>query len=252
MKIEVKMQFEKPLSEGVFQKRYKRFFTDIEVDGEVITAHCPNTGSMMGLKDPGLPCRYSTTDDPKRKLKHTLQMVKTSTSWVGVNTGLPNKLVAELFENNPLKHWKKFDRFQGEVKINDKSRIDLVLWNSKKHPDIKKWNHKNLAAPLHLIEVKNVTLAEDGIAMFPDAVTERGLKHLDELIHLTEQGFTCEMVFVIQRTDCETFKAAGHIDEAYANRLKEAKKAGVKITPLPCQLSANNVELLAEPLKFKA
>ena len=245
------MQFDKPLSQGIFQKRYKRFFTEIEFEGETITAHCPNTGSMMGLKDPGLLCRFSTTDDPKRKLKHTLQMVKTKSSWVGVNTGLPNKLVAELFEKNPLKHWKKFDSFQGEVKINDKSRIDLVLWDSKKHPEIKKWNHKNLTAPLHLIEVKNVTLAEDGTAMFPDAVTERGLKHLEELIHLVENGYTCEMMFVVQRTDCDVFKAADHIDQKYAAKLKDAKKAGVKLTALKCSLGSKEVKLLDEPLKIK-
>lgn len=237
------MRFEKPLSEGIFQKRYKRFFTDIEFDGEIITAHCPNTGSMMGLKEPGQKCLFSTTDDPKRKLKHTLQMVKAPKSWVGVNTALPNKLVAELFEKNPLKHWKSFDSLQAEVKINDKSRIDLVLWNSKDHPDIKKWNHRNLTAPLHLIEVKNVTLAEKGAALFPDAVTERGLKHLEELIHLVKQGFTCEMVFVIQRTDCQSFKSADEIDPAYGKKLKEAKKAGVKITPLPCEISKKEVRL---------
>ncbi len=245
------MKFETPLSEGLFQKRYKRFFTDIEVDGETITAHCPNTGSMMGLKEPGQACLFSTTDDPKRKLKHTLQMVKAPKSWVGVNTGLPNKLVKELFENSPLKHWQKFDSVQAEVKINDKSRIDLVLWNSKKHPDIKKWSHKNLAAPLHLIEVKNVTLAEDGVALFPDAVTTRGLKHLDELIELTQKGFTCEMVYVIQRSDCKTFKAADHIDPEYASKLNEAKKAGVLITPLPCKMTKKEVVLLGEKVPLK-
>lgn len=245
------MKFEKPLSQGIFQKRYKRFFTDIEFEGEIITAHCPNTGSMMGLKDPGQDCLFSTTDDPKRKLKHTLQMVKASKSWVGVNTALPNKLVAELFQHNPLKHWKKFDSLQGEVKINDKSRIDLVLWNSKDHPDVKKWNHKNLAAPLHLIEVKNVTLAEDGVALFPDAVTTRGQKHLDELIELTKKGFSCEMVFVIQRTDCNIFKAAKEIDPDYAQKLKEAKKVGVKITPLPCSVSKKEVKLKSSPIPFK-
>ncbi len=245
------MRFDKPLSEGTFQKRYKRFFTDIEVNGEIITAHCPNTGSMMGLKDPGSPCRFSTTDDPKRKLKHTLQMVKTAKSWVGVNTALPNKLVYELFESDPLPHWKKFDRVQSEVKINDKSRIDLVLWNSKDHPEVKKWNHKNLAAPLHLIEVKNVTLAEEDIAYFPDAVTTRGQKHLDELMELVEKGFTCEMLYVVQRTDCKTFKAAGHIDPDYARKLKEAKKMGVKVTPLTCQMSKNEVKLLKEKIPFR-
>lgn len=245
------MKFEQTLSEGLFQKRYKRFFTDIEFQGETITAHCPNTGSMMGLKEPGQACLFSTTDDPKRKLKHTLQMVKAPKSWVGVNTGLPNKLVAELFNNQPLKHWQKYDSLQAEVKINDKSRIDLVLWNSKNHPDIKKWNHKNLNTPLHLIEVKNVTLAKEGVAYFPDAVTTRGQKHLQELIELTEKGFSCEMVFVIQRSDCETFAAARDIDPDYSQLLKEAKKAGVKISALPCQMSKKEIRLLPEPLKLK-
>lgn len=241
------MKFDQPLSKGIFQKRYKRFFTDIEFEGGIITAHCPNTGSMMGLKEPGQSCLFSTTDDPKRKLKYTLQMIKAPKTWVGVNTGLPNKLVAELFHTNPLEHWQKFDSLQGEVKINDKSRIDLVLWNSKDH-DVKKWNHKNLATPLHLIEVKNVTLAEGETAMFPDAVTARGLKHLEELIELVEKGFSCEMVFVVQRTDCQSFKAADHIDPDYAEKLKEAQKAGVKITVLPCKMNQKEVTLQPTPL----
>ena len=95
------MRFVPPLIQGTLQKRYKRFFTDIEYKGDVITAHCPNTGSMMGLKEPGAPCLFSTTDDPKRKLKHTLQMIQTPETWVGVNTGLPNKLVVELFQESP-------------------------------------------------------------------------------------------------------------------------------------------------------
>lgn len=242
------MKFDQPLSKGSFQKRYKRFFTDIEFQGETIVAHCPNTGSMMGLKEPGQDCLFSTTDDPKRKLKHTLQMVKAKKSWVGVNTGLPNKLVVELFQKQSIKHWKKFDSFQSEVKINDKSRIDLVLWHSKNH-EIKKWNHKNLMPPLHLIEIKNVTLAESGVAQFPDAVTTRGLKHLQEMIDFTQKGFSCEMVYVVQRSDCKVFKVAEHIDPNYAAKLKEAKKAGVKITALPCKLNQKEVTLLAEPLK---
>lgn len=244
------MRFEKPLSQGIFQKRYKRFFTDIEFDGETITAHCPNTGSMMGLKDPGSPCLFSTTDDPNRKLKHTLQMIKAPKSWVGVNTSLPNKLAVELFEKNPLSHWKKFDSAQSEVKINDHSRIDMVLWNSKDHPKIKKWNHKNLTPPLHLIEVKNVTLAENEVAFFPDAVTTRGQKHLEELMDLVSKGFTCEMLFVIQRTDCKEFRGAKDIDPDYVKKLKQAQKAGVIITPLPCKMDEKEVILLSEPLPF--
>jgi sugar fermentation stimulation protein A len=243
------MKFEQSLNQGILQKRYKRFFTDIEFEGQTITAHCPNTGSMMNLKEKGLPCLFSTNNDPKRKLKHTLQMVKAPKSWVGVNTSLPNKLVTELFLENSLQHWKNFDRIQAEVKISDHSRIDLVLWNQKDH-DVPKWNHKNLKKPLHLVEVKNVTLSEGDVALFPDAVTERGLKHLDELIHFKKLGYTCEMVFVIQRTDCQSFSAAKAIDPAYAKKLFEAQKAGVLVTPLVCKINAQEISLIASPIPF--
>ena len=126
----------------------------------------------------------------------------------------------------------------------------MVLWNSKKQ-EVKKWNHKNITPPLHLIEIKNVTLAENNVALFPDAVTERGLKHLEELIHLTEKGFSCEMLYIVQRSDCEVFSPAKDIDPAYTEKLKEAKKAGVKITALPCKLGKKDVSLLAAPLKVK-
>jgi sugar fermentation stimulation protein A len=244
------MQFEQPLSEGRFLKRYKRFFADIDYHGETLTAHCPNTGSMMGLNREGAPCLFSKVDDPKRKLKFTLQMIGTETSWVGVNTGLPNKLVAELFTQDPLSHWQKFDSIQSEVKINTQSRIDLVLWSSRDH-EVSKWNHKNLQPPLHLIEVKNVTLAQEGVAYFPDSVTARGLKHLDELIELKQQGFTCEMVFVIQRTDCHTFSPANHIDPAYGYKLKEALDQGVLMTPLLCELSPTEVRLTTQTVPLQ-
>lgn len=244
------MKFDQNLKKGLFKRRYKRFFTDIEFEGETIVAHCPNTGSMLGLKEPDQACLFSSNDDPKRKLKFTLQMVKAPKSWVGVNTGLPNRLVAELFARAPLQHWQKFDSIQPEVKISDKSRIDLVLWSSKDH-EVTKWNHKNIVHPLHLIEVKNVTLADDGVALFPDAVTSRGLKHLEELIELVNRGFTCEMVYVVQRQDCHTFEVAKGIDPAYAEKLLQAKEAGVKITALPCKMTPKEVLLLDEPLKLR-
>jgi len=241
------MRFEPPLSQGIFHKRYKRFFTDIKYKGELLTAHCPNTGSMMGLKNEGAACLFSTTDDPKRKLKHTLQMIRTPHTWVGVNTGLPNKLVAELFFESPLKHWQKYNRLQSEVKINSQSRIDLVLWSTRDHEQ-KKWNPKNLQPPLRLIEVKNVTLADNGVALFPDAVTTRGQKHLEELIHFKEMGFDCEMVFVIQRTDCKSFTPARHIDSKYADKLASAARKGVQITALCCSLDPTEVKLLQKTL----
>ena len=244
------MKFESILNQGVFQKRYKRFFVDIEFKDRRITAHCPNTGSMMGLREPGQLCLFSTNKDPKRKLKYTLEMVKTPKSWVGINTGRPNKLAMELFYKTSLKHWKNFDRLQTEVKISNQSRIDLVLWNSKDHENIK-WNDKNLNPPLHLIEVKNVTLAENGQALFPDAVTTRGQKHLEELTSLSQKGYDCEMLFVIQRSDCQSFGIAHSIDPDYAKKLKEAKKAGVKITALPCKMNKEEIVLSSKALPLE-
>lgn len=244
------MKFPQNLQEGRFQKRYKRFFVDIEKNGDILTAHCPNTGSMMGLNTPGTPCLFSTSDDPHRKLKQTLQMIKAPKSWVGVNTGLPNKLVMELFDNHKLPHWKNFDHQQAEVKVSVESRIDLIFWSSQEHPNVTKWRWQDLKPPLHMVEVKNVTLAENGVALFPDAVTTRGAKHLEELIHLKKQGYSCEMVFVVQRSDCSTFAPADTIDPHYSKKLRDAQDAGVILTALPCRLSAQEIELLPSPLKL--
>ncbi|MCB0376911.1 MAG: DNA/RNA nuclease SfsA [Bdellovibrionales bacterium] len=241
------MQFDQPLREGRFIKRYKRFFVDIDYQGETLTAHCPNTGSMMGCKDPESPVLFSSTDDPNRKLKHTLQMVKAPKSWVGVNTALPNKLVRELFETQPLKHWQKFDRQQGEVKINEQSRMDMVLWDSKAH-EIEKWSAKNIVPPLHFIEVKNVTLEKQSQALFPDAVSTRGQKHLQELMDLVDEGYSCEMVFVVQRQDCKAFAPADEIDPEYGKLLRKAHSHGVKVTPLVCEMSPQEIRLTNRPL----
>ncbi len=248
------MEFNPPLKSGQFLKRYKRFFADIEKDGEVITAHCPNTGSMKGLKEQPTECRFSVNDDPKRKLKATLEMIKTETSWVGVNTALPNKLVYELWASGQAKHWKPFDRAQAEVKISDKSRIDLVLWEEAKAPEIKKLSHKIIEKdefPMHMIEVKNVTLAEGKTAMFPDAVTERGQKHIIELMELMDRGYTCEFVFTVQREDCTSFTPAADIDPEYARLLKEAHKKGLIISAFPCKLTESSIELIPKSLPIK-
>ena len=142
------MKFEKPVFEAKFVKRYKRFFADVEIDGELVTAHCANTGSMKSCLKDGMDCLVSFHDDPKRKLQYSLELTKPGKAWVCVNTGRPNKMVEELFLNNPLEHWKAYDRVATEVKIHDKTRIDLVLWNSKdfsgkkpKVEDIEKYKH---------------------------------------------------------------------------------------------------------------
>lgn len=246
------MQFHQPLIEGKFIKRYKRFFADIELeDGTTVVAHVPNTGSMMGLKEPNSLCRISPAQNPERKLRYTLEMVKTPSSWVGVNTGLPNKLVYELWQNNPPAHWTNFDRGQLEVKINQQSRLDLVLWNSKDQPGIEKLTHKNIQPPLHFIEIKNVTLGVDQSALFPDAVTERGQKHLQEMMELMEQGYSCEMVYVVQREDCNVFSPADDIDPVYGELLRQAMQLGLKVSAFPAKLGHEQIQLGNQSLELE-
>lgn len=246
------MQFHSPLIKGQFLKRYKRFFADIKLDdGQVVVAHVPNTGSMKGLKEANSPCFLSPAQNPERKLKYTLEMIKTPTSWVGVNTSLPNRLVYELWENNKPSHWKNFDRAQLEVKINPRSRLDLVMWELKNHPEIKKLSHKTLNSPMHFTEIKNVTLGEDGVAYFPDAVTERGQKHLEEMMALMKLGFSCEMIYVVQREDCKIFAPADDIDPAYGKLLRKAVKQGLKISAFPAKLTKKDIVLDNKSLKIE-
>ena len=245
------MKFSKPTFEGKFVKRYKRFFADLEIDGKLVTAHCPNTGSMKSCLEDGMDCLVSFHDDPKRKLQYTLELTKPGRAWVCVNTGRPNKMVEELFLNSPLKHWKKFDRVATEVKINDKSRIDLVLWNSEKF-DGKKPTVEDIKTYkcFHFIEVKNVTLKEGDRALFPDSVSTRGQKHLEELIALTKSGNTAEILFTVNRSDVKSFAPALEIDPRYAYLLKQAEEEGVFISPVPSVLSKTEVKLKSELLDY--
>ncbi|MEZ4872836.1 MAG: DNA/RNA nuclease SfsA [Bdellovibrionales bacterium] len=243
------MKFTEPLREGRFLKRYKRFFADIEFEGEIITAHCPNTGSMKGCMQENAPCRFSFVDDPKRKLKYTLQQIHMGDSWVGVNTGLPNDLVFETFTSGRSKAWSQFTSGRKEVKINDKTRIDMALWTNLPEVDsAKKWNVEFIERfKFHFIEVKNTTLVEDQIAYFPDAVTTRGQKHLQELMDLIDRGHTCEIVYTIQRDDFDSFAPADHIDPTYGQLLREAMDKGLKVTPMHIQQS--EFEVLTDPDK---
>lgn len=223
------MKFKDPVHEGVFLKRYKRFFADIRYQNEVVVAHVANTGSMKGLIDCETRCRMTYLDSPTRKLKFTLQALYCGDTWVGINTSLPNGLVKEAFENKKIAAWSEFATIESEVKINKESRLDLRLSGPGK-------TH-------HYVEVKNVTLAENGVAMFPDSVTTRGLKHLDELVKLVDSGVTAEMVFVIQRTDCKSFEPAHNIDTEYAKGLARAKQAGVLLSAYPVDFSDDGIEL---------
>lgn len=225
------MKFHAPLLEGKFIKRYKRFFADFEREGQVLTAHCANTGSMKSCNDPGSPCRVSEATDPERKLRFTLEMIQAADgAWVGVNTSIPNKIVKEALEAKLFPHWEMFDVIKPEFKLNKETRLDFCLTQSS-------------SGKQHFIEVKNVTLAEGKTAMFPDAVTERGQKHLRELIELVSKGHSCEILFTVQRDDCDFFSAAAKIDPEYARLLSEAITAGVRVTPVVVHLTQNEVYL---------
>jgi sugar fermentation stimulation protein A len=249
------MDLKQNFSEGILLKRYKRFLADIQIDEKIITVHVPNTGSMKSCNEPGSPCLFSTHNDPSRKIPYTLEAIKANNTWVGVNTSWPNKLAVECFNQKFFDHWKKFDRYQTEVKISKESRIDLVLWSStditeqklktsyftdqdflKKNTSASPSNHS-----LHLVEIKNVTLKEGESAMFPDAVTERGQKHLRELMHFMDLGMTAEMLYVIQRDDCNKFQPAWNIDPVYSQLLLEAKTKGLIITPLVVSINHTQI-----------
>lgn len=236
------MRYTKKLDEGIFQKRYKRFFADIAWQGQVLTAHVPNTGSMKSVNNPGQPCLFSHSTNPERKLKQTLEMIQApSGAWVGVNTSTPNTIVRETLYgildkkySLPLPkawgHWEGIEDIKPEFKISAETRLDFVLL--KKKTDKK-----------HFIEVKNVTLAEGKVAMFPDAETTRGQKHLLELMKLMEEGHTAEILFTVQRNDCEVFAPADEIDPEYGRLLREARGKGLKITALVVDLSPEEAVL---------
>lgn len=247
------MNYKSPLIEGQFIKRYKRFFADVLVNGEVVIAHVPNTGSMKTCLEENALCFLTHNPDPKRKLKYTLERVVINEAQVGVNTGLPNNLVFEAWQNKIVPHWQAFDCAQKEVKINSESRLDMVLWSSADFPKLQKVTvehlnsignfRSNSDAKLHFIEIKNVTMAYDDVALFPDAVTSRGAKHIEELVALMEQGHTCEMIFVVQRERIKSFRVASEIDSKYDLALKAAVAKGLKVTALAVSFDGDETKV---------
>lgn len=245
------MPFESPLTEGIFLSRYKRFFADVQWGGKTQTVHVPNSGSMDGCKTPQSRCLVSDSESLTRKLRYTLEAVRNAqdTCWIGVNTAWPNKLVHHLFQHRVFSAWHGYDQILSEAKISDASRIDFVLWQSggkeewtvdskNRAKRWKQWAGNFESAPkFHFVEVKNVSLARGPLAQFPDAVTERGQKHIQELLHLMAQGHTAELLFLIQRSDTDSFSPAKDIDEEYARMLKEAHDQGLKITPAQVEIS---------------
>lgn len=218
------MKFDSPLIKASLIKRYKRFMVDARLEnGEVVTAHCPNTGSMKGLLTEGADVWLSPANDPNRKLKFTLEIIQTPESLVGVHTGRPNKLVQQAIESGVLDaHFADRASLKPEQKYGQNSRIDLLI--------------EEASGRKCFIEIKNVTLREGQAALFPDAVTARGAKHLAELTAEVGNGNRAVMFYLVQRQDCRTFSPAVDIDPHYANELKNAMKKGVEVMAYTCAL----------------
>ncbi|MEW6078354.1 MAG: DNA/RNA nuclease SfsA [Thermodesulfobacteriota bacterium] len=204
------------LTAGTLIKRYKRFLADVRLkNNRVVTAHCPNSGAMLTCSEPGRPVYLSRHDDPGRKLKFTWEMIDMPDSLVGVNTQVPNRLVKRAVEAGVVGPLAGYDTVTPEVRVGERSRLDLLLTATNRPPCY--------------VEVKNCTLVIEGTACFPDAVTDRGRKHLDELMALVAAQNRCVMFFLIQRMDAVSFRPADHIDPAYGKALRKAVQKGVEV-----------------------
>lgn len=235
------------LLSGTFIKRYKRFFTDIcTVDGDVITVHCPNTGSMKNCQVEGSPCWYSLSNNPKRKLAGTLEVVTSAFgNLAGVNTGRPNHLVREAIENDLIPELRGYSNLRTEVRYGEeKSRIDLLLENEgSEDPEA------GGASSRCYVEVKNVTLdCGDGRAQFPDSVTTRGSKHLRELMAMVAAGHRAVLFFCVQLSGVKEVSVAAHIDPVYAETLTMAIAAGVEVLVWQADITDSCISL-QRPLK---
>jgi len=221
------MEFTKSLIKGKLIKRYKRFFVDIKLNKEIVTAHCANTGSMKGLLDEGNEVFLLKHDDPKRKLKYGLEIIKTRKNLVGVNTHMANKIVNHGLINNLIKELKDNDIINPEVFFNKETRFDFLIEKGKQKS---------------FIEVKNVTLfREDKTAEFPDAITSRGSKHLLTLIDAIKKGYKSYLIFLVQIQNMEYFKIAKDIDAEYYKNYLIAKKAGVNFLAYRCNISTKKI-----------
>ena len=225
------MRFPDPLVCGTLVRRYKRFLADVELEsGEVITAHCANPGSMLGLNPPGAEVWLSPSRNPNRKLKYSWELLRVGAGLVGINTAHPNGLVEEAVGAGRIAELDGYAELKREVKYGANSRIDLLL--------------KGPARPDCYVEVKNVHLMrEPGLAEFPDSVTKRGAKHLVELAHMVAAGHRAVMVYLVQRTDCDRFALAGDIDPGYAAGFGRARAAGVEAICYACAISTDRIEV---------
>ena len=229
------MNFKNTLISGTLVKRYKRFFADIKIGKKIVTAHCPNTGSMAGLLKKGNKVWITRATDPNRKLKFTLEIIQVDGFKIGVNTHSTNKIFFEALENNRLHFFKNVKKIEKEKKYGSNTRFDFLVTDGEKKT---------------FIEVKNVTLSrEKMLAEFPDSITTRGSKHLTELIKANKNGYKIFLAFVIQRNDCDKFSIAKDIDINYAKLLTKAIKNNLNVICYDCKFSSKGIKLNKE-IKF--
>jgi sugar fermentation stimulation protein A len=218
--------------EGRLLRRYKRFFADIETRaGERLTVHCPNPGSMRGLIREGAPVRCSRSDNPRRKLRHTLEMVRVGRTWVGLHTGRANAVAEAALRAGAIETLSGYRSLRREVATTRGSRIDFLLEDDPAD-----------SRPAW-VEVKSVTLAEGSLARFPDSVTERGRRHALALAQLVESGARAALLFVVQRADCDRVEPAEDIDPAYASALREAASRGVEVLALGTRVDSRSIRV---------
>ena len=230
------MNFNNKLISGLLIKRYKRFFVDVKLNNKIVTAHCPNTGSMSGLLKNGNRVWLSKSDNPNRKLKYTLEIIEVNNSKVGINTHSTNKIVLQALQNNFFKEFNNIVEIRPETKFGSNTRFDFLIIN----------NNTKI-----FIEVKNVTLSrKKKVAEFPDAITTRGLKHINELIKASKKGYEIFIIFIIQRDDCNLFSIAEDIDTSYAEAIRAALKKKLKIICYDCKFSVKGIKL-TKKIKIK-
>jgi sugar fermentation stimulation protein A len=225
------MDFPSPLIHGRLVSRYKRFFADVVLDGgTAVTAHCPNPGAMLGVCAPGLGVWLSKSDDPKRKLAHTLELVEVGNGLVGVNTLAPNRLVAEALAEGAIPELTGYETVRREVKYGEASRVDFLLT----HP----------GRPACWLEIKNCHLSrQPPLAEFPDCVAARSARHLRELAAMVTAGDRAVVLFTVQRDDCDRFSACRDIDPKFAQALDEAADAGVEVLVYACGMATDSIRI---------
>lgn len=218
------------LYQGILIKRYKRFLADVELkNGKVITAHCANTGSMLECAEPGRTVWLSYHDNPGRKYKYSWDIIDMGQSLVGVNTGVPNRLVKRSVQSGLIEELNGYDSIKAEIKTAEGSRLDLGLFKAGRRDCY--------------VEIKNCSLVRDGRAFFPDAVTKRGLKHLKELQRLIKEKNRALMFYLIQRSDAKSFSPADHIDPEYGKELRQAMKSGVEVLAYSAVVTTTYIQI---------